>query len=124
MRSASPTPRRRSPPPPESRQSGASSSWSASVSDSRTMRSRPVTDSTGRGATAEDRRWLEQEVASRAEHRTAEDVRMTCSFARAERLLGREYHGRFLIELLQNAADAWREDPRTRQSHCRAALLV
>lgn len=32
----------------------------------------------------------------------------TCSFARAERILGREYHGRFLIELLQNAADAWR----------------
>src|SRR5690606_26764566 len=24
-------------------------------------------------------------------------------------LLGREYHGRFLIELLQNAADAWRK---------------
>jgi hypothetical protein len=29
-----------------------------------------------------------------------------CSFARAERLLGRDYHGRLLIELLQNA-DAW-----------------
>ena len=41
---------------------------------------------------------------------------MTCSFARAERLLGREYHGRFLIELLQNAADAWREDARSRES--------
>ncbi|MGY1777738.1 sacsin N-terminal ATP-binding-like domain-containing protein [Geodermatophilus sp. SYSU D00804] len=41
-------------------------------------------------------------------HRTAEQVQTTCSFARAERLLGREYHGRFLIELLQNAADAWR----------------
>ncbi|CAN5899297.1 hypothetical protein BH23ACT11_BH23ACT11_14530 [soil metagenome] len=37
-----------------------------------------------------------------------EDVRTTYSFARAERLLGQEYHGRFLIELLQNAADASR----------------
>lgn len=83
-----------------------------------------MTDSTRPAATAEDRRWLEQEVASRAAHRTAEDVRITCSFARAERLLGREYHGRFLIELLQNAADAWREDDRSRASHCRAAVLV
>lgn len=54
------------------------------------------------------RNYLEAEVADRACHRTAEDVRTTCSFARAERLLGREYHGRFLIELLQNAADATR----------------
>ncbi len=54
------------------------------------------------------RGFLEREVAERARHRTAEDVRTTCSFARAERLLGREYHGRFLIELLQNAADASR----------------
>lgn len=39
---------------------------------------------------------------------TAEEVEEACSFARAERILGREYHKRFLIELLQNAADAWR----------------
>jgi len=39
---------------------------------------------------------------------TEEQVEEACSFARAERILGREYHGRFLIELLQNAADAWR----------------
>jgi hypothetical protein len=52
------------------------------------------------------RDYLEAEVAERARHLTAEHVRTTCSFARAERLLGREYHGRFLIELLQNAADA------------------
>ncbi|HET6661521.1 MAG TPA: hypothetical protein VFH16_16545 [Rubrobacter sp.] len=51
---------------------------------------------------------LEQEVVERSKHATAESVRTTCSFARAERLLGREYHGRFLIELLQNAADASR----------------
>jgi hypothetical protein len=51
---------------------------------------------------------VRERVAERAVHATAEQVQTTCSFARAERLLGREYHGRFLIELLQNAADAWR----------------
>lgn len=59
------------------------------------------------------RELLEREVEARVEHKTAESVRTTCSFARAERLLGGEYHGRFLIELLQNAADAWRNDPRS-----------
>ncbi len=59
------------------------------------------------------RALLEREVRERAEHRTAEQVRTTASFARAERLLGGEYHGRFLIELLQNAADAWRNDERS-----------
>lgn len=54
------------------------------------------------------RGYLEDKVNNRAEHRTEEDVHTTCSLARADRLLGREYHGRFLIELLQNAADASR----------------
>jgi hypothetical protein len=54
------------------------------------------------------RDYLEAEVAERASHSTAEHARTTCSLARAEQLLGREYHGRFLIELLQNAADASR----------------
>ena len=54
------------------------------------------------------RALVEDRVAGRAAHESAESVKDTCSFARAERLLGREYHGRFLIELLQNAADAWR----------------
>jgi hypothetical protein len=54
------------------------------------------------------RELIEQRVAERAARVTAEQVEETCSFARAERILGREYHGRFLIELLQNAADAWR----------------
>src|SRR3954454_12929119 len=54
------------------------------------------------------RAFIEGRVAERARRHTAEQVQTTCSFARAERLLGREYHGRFLIELLQNAADAWR----------------
>lgn len=55
------------------------------------------------------RELIEDCVRERAAHGTRDEVDTTCSFARAERLLGREYHGRFLIELLQNAADAWRE---------------
>jgi hypothetical protein len=54
------------------------------------------------------RSYLEAEARTRLIHETEESVRTTCSFARAERLLGREYHGRFLIEMLQNASDAWR----------------
>ncbi len=54
------------------------------------------------------RDYLETEVAGRARHATSEEVRTTCSLARAERLIGQEYHGRFLIELLQNAADTSR----------------
>ena len=53
------------------------------------------------------RRLVEAEVAGRAAHHVPEDVRRTASLAMAERLFGHEYHGRFLIELLQNAADAW-----------------
>jgi hypothetical protein len=64
------------------------------------------------------RAFIEERVAERALRTTAEQVQDTCSFARAERLLGREYHGRFLIELLQNAADAWRaSEPGDRRSH-------
>lgn len=70
------------------------------------------------------REYLQAEVAERARHGTAEEVRTTCSFARAERLLGREYHGRFLIELLQNAADAWRSDPRSASDRSRVAVIV
>lgn len=70
------------------------------------------------------RAYLEHEVEARLEHRTAESVRTTCSFARAERLLGGEYHGRFLIELLQNAADAWRKDPRAETSRSRVKVIL
>ena len=70
------------------------------------------------------RKYLEAEVAERARHGTAEEVRTTCSFARAERLLGREYHGRFLIELFQNAADAWRSDPRSLTGRSPVAVVV
>ncbi len=53
------------------------------------------------------RRFVESEVAVRAAHKLPEHVRRSASLATAERLFGHEYHGRFLIELLQNAADAW-----------------
>jgi len=46
--------------------------------------------------------------AERARRPTSDSVKTTCSLARTERLLAREYHGRFFIELLQKAADAWR----------------
>ena len=69
------------------------------------------------------RAFIEERVAERARRNTAEQVQDTCSFARAERLLGREYHGRFLIELLQNAADAWRESgPGGARSRARIVL--
>ena len=73
---------------------------------------------------ASGRPYLETVVAERARHETTEEVRTTCSFARAERLLGREYHGPFLIELLQNAADAWRGDPRSATGRSRVAVVV
>lgn len=69
------------------------------------------------------REYIESEVAERARHRTGEDARRTCSIAKAERLFGREYHGRFLIELLQNAADAWR-DARGNNEKSRVAVVV
>src|SRR5688572_21368489 len=81
------------------------------------------TDTT-HGAHESGRSYLERVVAERARHTTKEEVRTTCSFARAERLLGREYHGRFLIELLQNAADAWRADSRSEHSKARVAVLL
>ena len=55
------------------------------------------------------RRTIESAVLERAQHTSKSKAQDTWSFARAERLLGKEYHGRFLIELLQNSADAWRE---------------
>lgn len=59
-------------------------------------------------ATSASRAFIESEVSERSEFRRAEDVRKLASIANAERQFGREYHGRFIIELLQNAADAWR----------------
>jgi len=53
------------------------------------------------------REQIHEAIARRATHRDPEDVSRTVSLANGERLFGHEYHGRFLIELLQNAADAW-----------------
>lgn len=75
-------------------------------------------------SSAQARTSLEREVTARLAHLSAESVRTTCSFAQAERLLGGEYHGRFLIELLQNAADAWRNDPRSTDAHSKVAVLI
>lgn len=69
------------------------------------------------------RAYIKSTFEARAIHRTAEAVQTTVSFARAERLLGREYHGRFLIELLQNAADAWRTRRRS-GARARVAILI
>src|SRR6266542_195542 len=56
------------------------------------------------------RELLSEQVQERARLTTAERVRTLASLANAERQFGKEYHGRFVIELLQNAADAWRND--------------
>src|SRR3954451_5907410 len=53
------------------------------------------------------REQIHEAIARRATHLDSEDVGRTVSLANGERLFGHEYHGRFLIELLQNAADAW-----------------
>lgn len=63
-------------------------------------------------------------VDERATHRSPDDVADTLSFARADGLIGREYHGRFLIELLQNAADAWRGDQRSAERGARVAIVL
>jgi hypothetical protein len=48
-------------------------------------------------------------VAKRATHRDKDEVGDTRSLGNIERTLVREYWGRFLIELIQNARDAWLE---------------
>lgn len=55
----------------------------------------------------EVRREVEATVRERARHTTSDKVGDTRSFANMEQTLTREYWGRFLIELLQNARDAW-----------------
>ena len=57
------------------------------------------------------REQIHEAIARRATHGDPEDVSRTVSLANGERLFGHEYHGRFLIELLQNAADAWTPEP-------------
>ena len=57
-------------------------------------------------AAARARDLIEQTVRRRATHETRDQVGDTRSYANMERTLKREYWGRFLIELLQNARDA------------------
>ncbi len=53
------------------------------------------------------REAIRNAVEVRASHRTTDEVSDTRSFGNMEQTLTREYWGRFLIELLQNARDAW-----------------
>lgn len=68
------------------------------------------------------RALIETTVAERCKHSSWDQFCTTVTLAEAERLLGREYHGRFLIELLQNAADAWRSTGRTGLSEVRVVI--
>jgi len=63
---------------------------------------------------ADPRREIEQVVLERATRDTLDKVASLRSDANAERTIQREYHGRFLIELLQNARDAWAETAASR----------
>ena len=58
-------------------------------------------------AAAHARELIDETVRRRATHETRDQVGDTRSYANMERTLKREYWGRFLIELLQNARDAW-----------------
>src|SRR5438093_6907813 len=69
------------------------------------------------------RDYIKATVRERATHTSAEQAQTTCSLARAERIFGKEYHGRFLIELLQNAADAWRKVAK-RGNRSRVSIVI
>lgn len=66
-----------------------------------------MTTSKGHPETPADR--IRSRVERRATHRDAEDVSKTLSDWSVAQLVASEYHGRFLIELLQNARDAFLE---------------
>ncbi len=59
-----------------------------------------------------------------AEHRDLTDVGTTSSFANMEALLRREYHGRFVIELVQNARDAWYAGGRPREERGTVRVML
>ena len=62
-------------------------------------------------------------VTKRATHTDLDQVTDTLSNWSTERIVTGEYHGRFLIELLQNARDALLEaDPGTRDGVVRIRL--
>lgn len=68
------------------------------------------------------REQIHEAIGRRAAHRDPEDVSRTVSLANGERLFGHEYHGRFLIELLQNAADAWEAGAEGERSRIEIAI--
>jgi len=53
------------------------------------------------------RKKIEEQTKKRATILNDADIGTMSSFANMERLLKREYYGRFIIELIQNARDAW-----------------
>ncbi len=59
---------------------------------------------------------LDRTFRERITHRSVEDLRKTRSLASAEQQFREDYSGRFLIELLQNARDAYRaKEPEKRR---------
>jgi hypothetical protein len=59
-----------------------------------------------------------------AQHEGVGEVGTTSSFANMEALLKREYFGRFVIELIQNARDAWYANGRPRTERCVVRVLL
>ena len=53
------------------------------------------------------RKHIEEVLHGRYQHNTKDEVSDTLSSASVERTLQKGYYGRFLIELIQNARDAW-----------------
>ncbi|MDY0061007.1 MAG: hypothetical protein RBU45_14445 [Myxococcota bacterium] len=66
--------------------------------------------------TEQTRRW--------ARHEGVGDVGTTSSFANMEALLKREYFGRFVIELIQNARDAWYANRSARSERSVVRILL
>lgn len=56
---------------------------------------------------ADPKTLIVETVESRAKHETLDQVTSTHSDWHVEQTLKREYYGRFLLELIQNARDAW-----------------
>ena len=75
---------------------------------------------------AEERKTITEATRERSEASSLDDLRELRSAAATERILHEEHHGRFLIELIQNAADAMAKRPgRVRiEIHDGPALLI
>jgi hypothetical protein len=75
-------------------------------------------------ALSEARSEILDQVRRWARHENVGDVGTTSSFANMEALLRREYHGRFVIELVQNARDAWYANGRPREQRCTVRVVL